>query len=328
MHLILSIIFLISGAAALYFGARWLVRGSVSLALVMGIRPVIIGLTIVAFGTSSPELLVSLNAGRTGNADIALGNVIGSNIANIALILGVSAIIRPIVMNIRAVRFDIIFMLLVSAALSFLVLDNDLDRINGALFLIGITCYIAIKIYQAMKNIREGKTVDAGLEVSERLGHDAAPDSRGVSAGLIAAGTVILIAGSELFVRGAVSIAELLGVSNIVIGLTVVAFGTSLPELATSVVASARGEGDVSLGNVVGSNIFNILFILGATALFFPIGTSDVHAADLVVMIGLSLLVIPISLIRGRITRPVALFLLVSYCCYVYYLYARQPGTM
>lgn len=324
----LDILYLLAGAAGLYFGANWLVRGSVSLALRMGIRPVIIGLTIVAFGTSSPELLVSFKAGQSGNADIALGNVIGSNIANIALILGASALIRPIVMNIRAVRLDIIFMLLVSVILSVLVLDRNLGRIDGAIFIAGITGYIAFKVYQALRNIRKGKAEDASPVISERLGPGAAPASRRVSILLVTSGIAVLVVGSELFVLGAVSIAKKFGVSNVVIGLTVVAFGTSLPELATSIVASSRGEGDVSLGNVVGSNIFNILFILGATALFFPISTAGVRFTDLLVMLGLSLLVIPISLIGGRITRAEAVLLLTIYAGYIYRLYTGHAAAM
>jgi len=319
--------FLLAGIIGLYFGADWLVRGSVSLALKLGIPPVIVGLTIVAFGTSSPELIVSFNAGRTGNADIAIGNVIGSNIANIALILGAAAMIRPIVMNIRAVRFDVIFMLLVSGLLSYLVLDRNLGRADGLLFLAGITAYIGYKIYQSMRKMREGKAEELNGETGEVIEEAAARGfSYGQAAMVILAGIVVLAVGSELFIRGAVTMARMLGVSNVVIGLTVVAFGTSLPELATSVLAAAKGEGDVSLGNVVGSNIFNILFILGATASLFPIGTGDVNLVDLLVMIGTSLLIIPISLIGGRVTRPEAAVLLAIYGGYVYYLYAMHGG--
>ena len=326
METILAIFFLVIGVVFLYFGAHWLVRGSVALALRMGIPPVIVGLTIVAFGTSSPELLVSFNAGRMGNAEIALGNVIGSNIANIALILGAAALIRPIAMNIRAVRIDIVIMLVVSAAFTLLVLDRDLDRLDGALFLAGIAGYITFKVLQALRKIREGDAAEIDHEAEEKLGPDAAEIPLAKSLLLIAAGIVILAAGSELFIRGAVTIARLLGVSNVVIGLTVVAFGTSLPELATSVVAAAKGEGDVSLGNVVGSNIFNILFILGATALFFPIGTGDVSLVDLIVMLATSVLVIPIALIGRRVSRPEALFLLAIYSGYIYHLYTKHAA--
>jgi len=162
-----AIALLLAGFAALYFGADWLVRGSVALALRLGIPPVIVGLTIVAFGTSSPELLVSFNAGRMGNADIAIGNVIGSNIANIALILGAAALIRPIVLNLRAVRFDVIFMLAVSILFTVMVLDRDLERPDGLLFLAGMAFYIVYKVRQAMCKMREGRPDVLGSGVEE-----------------------------------------------------------------------------------------------------------------------------------------------------------------
>ena len=320
-----AIALLLAGFAALYFGADWLVRGSVALALRLGIPPVIVGLTIVAFGTSSPELLVSFNAGRMGNADIAIGNVIGSNIANIALILGAAALIRPIVLNLRAVRFDVIFMLAVSILFSVMVLDRDLERPDGLLFLAGMAFYIVYKVRQAMRKMREGRpdVLGSGVEEIEEKARTLPP---GRSVLLVVVGIAVLVGGSELFIRGAVTLARMLGVSNVVIGLTVVAFGTSLPELATSVLAAAKGEGDVSLGNVVGSNIFNILFILGATATVFPIGTGDLNLVDLLVMLGTSVLIIPISLIGGRVTRPEAVVLLGLYGGYVYYLYAMHAA--
>lgn len=320
-----AIALLLAGFAALYFGADWLVRGSVALALRLGIPPVIVGLTIVAFGTSSPELLVSFNAGRMGNADIAIGNVIGSNIANIALILGAAALIRPIVLNLRAVRFDVIFMLAVSILFTVMVLDRDLERPDGLLFLAGMAFYIVYKVRQAMCKMREGRpdVLGSGVEEIEEKARTLPP---GRSVLLVVVGIAVLVGGSELFIRGAVTLARMLGVSNVVIGLTVVAFGTSLPELATSVLAAAKGEGDVSLGNVVGSNIFNILFILGATATVFPIGTGDLNLVDLLVMLGTSVLIIPISLIGGRVTRPEAVVLLGLYGGYVYYLYAMHAA--
>jgi cation:H+ antiporter len=320
-----AIALLLAGFAALYFGADWLVRGSVALALRLGIPPVIVGLTIVAFGTSSPELLVSFNAGRMGNADIAIGNVIGSNIANIALILGAAALIRPIVLNLRAVRFDVIFMLAVSILFTVMVLDRDLERPDGLLFLAGMAFYIVYKVRQAMCKMREGRpdVLGSGVEEIEGKARTLPP---GRSVLLVVLGIAVLVGGSELFIRGAVTLARMLGVSNVVIGLTVVAFGTSLPELATSVLAAAKGEGDVSLGNVVGSNIFNILFILGVTATVFPIGTGDLSLVDLLVMLGTSILIIPISLIGGRVTRPEAAVLLGLYGGYVYYLYAMHAA--
>lgn len=326
MDALYAVAFLLAGFAALYFGAEWLVRGSVAIALRLGIPPVIVGLTIVAFGTSSPELLVSFNAGRMGNADIAIGNVIGSNIANIALILGAAALIRPIVMNIRAVRFDVIFMLAVSVLFFVVVLDRSLERPEAMLFLAGMAGYLIFKVRQAMCKMREGRPDTLGSEIEE-IEEKARTLSPGRSVLFVVLGIVVLAGGSELFIRGAVTLARMLGVSNVVIGLTVVAFGTSLPELATSVVAAAKGEGDVSLGNVVGSNIFNILLILGATAAVFPIGTGDLHLVDLLVMLGTSVLIIPISLIGGRVSRPEAAALLAIYVGYVYYLYTQHaPG--
>ncbi len=327
METVIATGLLLAGIAALYFGAEWLVRGSVALALRLGIPPVIVGLTVVAFGTSSPELLVSFNAGRMGNADIAIGNVIGSNIANVLLILGVSSLVRPIVLNIRSIRLDILFMLAVSGLLTLTVLDRDLERSDGLLFLAGMALYMVYKVRQAMRKMREGRpdVLASGVEEIEEKARTL-PRRRSIL--LVVLGIAVLVGGSELFIRGAVVFARMLGVSNVVIGLTVVAFGTSLPELATSVLAAAKGEGDVSLGNVVGSNIFNILFILGATAAAFPIGTGDLNLVDLLVMLGASILIIPVSLIGGRVTRPEAAVLLGLYGGYVYYLYTMHAAGL
>jgi cation:H+ antiporter len=315
--LTISVLYLIIGIIGLYYGADWLVKGSISTALKLGIAPVIIGLTVVAFGTSSPELLVSFNAGRLGNADIALGNIIGSNIANIALILGAASLIRPIVLNIRSVKFDLIFMLVVSVAFSYIVLDRNLDTLDGILCLVGIAVYIGIKLYQVLKKKDPELVADATGEVDQ----DSMNMTWARAITLIILGIVILAVSSEVFINGAVTVATFMGVSNVVIGLTIVAFGTSLPELATSVVAAVKNQGDVSIGNVIGSNIFNLLFILGFTATLFPISTGDINVIDLIVMIATSLLIIPMAWMGGKITRPEAGFLLLVYFGYVYYLY-------
>ncbi|MDX9791136.1 MAG: calcium/sodium antiporter [Candidatus Kapaibacterium sp.] len=317
---LISIAFLIVGSLMLYFGADFLVKGSSRLAFKLGITPLIIGLTVVAFGTSSPELVVSLSAGFDGNSSIALGNVIGSNICNIALILGLAALIKPLEVNIRAVSSDLWIMLIASAVVIIMALDGDLDTLDGIILILGIIGYIVNIIRKSSKNKPE-------IDIDLTDGGKSIKDKTYFQIFLIVLGLVVLMVGANLFLEGAVNIAESLGVSNAVIGLTVVALGTSLPELATSTVAAVKGESDISLGNVVGSNIFNILMILGATSMFFPIGSKDISVIDIGVMIFLSLVIIPLGMRHNRFSRMDGLFLLAVYAGYMFYLF-KYSGTV
>lgn len=305
--------FIIVGSLLLYFGADALVKGASRLAIRLGITPMIIGLTVVAFGTSAPELVVSLSAGMRGKADIALGNVIGSNICNIALILGLSALIRPLDVNYKTAGKDIFIMVAVSVITLLLAFDGELTTIDGAILLVGIISYV-------MFNIHKSKKDSADVSVDE-LTETKYMNKNILHILMVIAGLVILMMGANLFLEGAVRMAKMFNLSDAVIGLTIVALGTSLPELATSAVASFKKHSDISLGNVLGSNIFNLLMILGATSIFFPINSTGIKVVDVVLMILLSVIIVPLSYRKNVINRYSGAFLLLIYTSYMYYLF-------
>jgi cation:H+ antiporter len=285
MSLLTAVAFVV-GVVGLVVGAEWLVRGAARLAARTGLSAIVIGLTVVAFGTSAPELAVSLGAALGGESDIALGNVVGSNIANILLVLGLSAVAGGgLYVAQRIVRIDVPIMIAVSAAVLLLGLDGRLGRIDGALLTVTLVTYIT---WLVVANRREASsTADED--------HDDIPDaveleeeySEGLSAGVLraepvwrdllflVAGLGLLVVGAQALVGAATDIATSLGVSELVIGLTVVAVGTSLPEIATSVIAAARGQRDLAVGNAIGSNLFNIMAVLGISSIITPIGVSD-----------------------------------------------------
>jgi cation:H+ antiporter len=263
--MVLYILYCLVGFVLLYFGAEWLVKGSSSLARSLGVTPIVIGLTVVAFGTSAPELVVSLISSIKGKSMIAVGNVIGSNICNIALVLGLSAVLNPIKSDPTVVRRDIPIMLAISLYLLILTYNSTLGRIEGATLFIGIILYTFMNYYLAKKET-------AGVaEIESELEEIGFVESRAKQLLLIGAGIAGVVGGAQVVVNNAVIIMTILGVSEKFIGLTIVAFGTSLPELATSVVAAMRGEMDISIGNLVGSNVFNIMSVLGAASLVRPI---------------------------------------------------------
>jgi len=263
--MVLYILYCLVGFVLLYFGAEWLVKGSSSLARSLGITPIVIGLTVVAFGTSAPELVVSLVSSIKGKSMIAVGNVVGSNICNIALVLGISAVLNPIKSDPTVVRRDIPIMLAISLYLLLLSFNSTLGRIEGATLFIGIILYTFMNYYLAKKETAGAADIESELE---DIGFVA---SRPKQLVMIAVGIVGVVGGAQAVVDSAVFIMTELGVSEKFIGLTIVAFGTSLPELATSVVAAMRGEMDISIGNLVGSNVFNIMSVLGVASLVRPI---------------------------------------------------------
>jgi len=263
--MVLNIVYCLVGFVLLYFGAEWLVKGSSSLARSLGVTPIVIGLTVVAFGTSAPELVVSLISSIQGKSMIAVGNVVGSNICNIALVLGLSAVFHPIKSDPTVVRRDIPIMLAISLYLLLLTLNSTLGRIEGATLFIGIILYTFMNYYLAKKETAGSAEIESELE---DIGFVA---SRPKQILMITAGIAGVVAGAQVVVNNAVVIMTILGVSEKFIGLTIVAFGTSLPELATSVVAAIRGEMDISIGNLVGSNVFNIMSVLGVASLVRPI---------------------------------------------------------
>lgn len=307
------ILYLVGGLIMLFIGAEGLIRGSSTLAIKIGITPLIVGLTVVAFGTSAPELVVSLKAALVGNSSISLGNVIGSNIANIALILGIASLIRPLYVHANIIMREIPIMIGVSILLIVLLLDGEVGFIDGLIFVLGIIVYTIANIYMARK--------EKSSEVKEEF-EEGLKSRLGVSVSIIfvVIGLVLLIVGANFFVQSAVAIAKLFNISDAIIGLTIVAIGTSLPELITSIVASYKKESDIAIGNVVGSNIFNILGILGITALIVPISSTGISNLDLIIMVLTAILLVPISKSGMRISRIEGLFLVAGYVVYTYYL--------
>ncbi|TWT46631.1 calcium/sodium antiporter [Botrimarina hoheduenensis] len=307
--------FFVGGLLLLVAGAELLVRGASRLAAAAGISPLVIGLTVVAFGTSAPELAVSVKAALTNQADLAVGNVVGSNTFNVLCILGLSALIAPLAVSKQLVRFDVPVMIGTSVAVLALASDGTLSRAEGFFLLVAMGAYIAI----LMKLGRQQDVIDSV---------DTSPSNTG-SAGtlssllLAVSGLVLLVVGSQWFVDAAVSIATAWGVSPLVIGLTIVAAGTSLPELVTSVIASLRNERDIAVGNVVGSNIFNLLCVLGAATAVAPEGAAITPAMlrfDLPVMLAVALVCLPIFFTGLSISRGEGAVLLFFYVAYVGYL--------
>ena len=318
-----NLVWLVLGLVALYYGAEWLVGGSARLARAAGITPLVIGLTVVAIGTSAPELAVSLVAALDGNSDVALGNVVGSNIANLGLILGLSAMVQPLPVDLRLIKRDLPAMVLAAIALTLLAIDDDISRLDGLFLLLGLGVYSVIMLRAARSDpvpvLQELEVFPVRAEPPVRVTRDVA---------LVLIGLALLVAGGKLLVTAAIFFARLMGVSDLVIGLTVVAIGTSLPELATSILAVARGHTDIAIGNVVGSNIMNILCILGVTATVRPLRADPgMIAFEMPIMIGISLLLVPLALRHLRIERWEGAVLLVSYLGFVVLLLQRSSGT-
>ena len=308
--MITSLTLLILSLVALYIGAGWLVQGSSALALKAKISPLVVGLTIVAFGTSAPELVVSLNATLSGQGDIAIGNIVGSNIFNIGVILGVSATICPLQVKKQLLRIDIPVMLAATVLFTILFWNGTLGRTEGLFFLTGIIIYTIFSLFYSRKHGTEGSS----QELEEQPKHWA------VDTLAIVGGLVVLVFASRLLVDNAVSIAKELGVSEAVIGLTIVAAGTSMPELATSVVAALKKRTDIAIGNVIGSNIFNLLAVLGLTATIAPVETNQINWTDMLVMLGTSLLLLPFMRTGFKIGRGEGVVLFVIYIAYTLYL--------
>ena len=310
----------------LYFGAEWLVKGSSSLARGLGISPIVIGLTVVAFGTSAPELVISVVSSIQGKSMIAVGNVIGSNICNIALILGLAAVFHPITCNRSVVRRDIPIMLGISLYLLLLTLNSRLGRIEGATLVGGILLYIYFNYSVSLKESRQdpgngAKDHDISTEEVQRIA------SRSRQIFLIVVGIAGVVVGAQIVVDCAVKLMTILGVSEKFIGLTLVAFGTSLPELATSVIAALKKEMDISIGNLVGSNVFNILAVLGVASLMNPISIKGGFVQsglliDYLVMFLSSLLVWLMMRKTCTLTLKNGFILLLFYAGYIIYLMA------
>ena len=313
--MLIDLLYLVIGLVGLYYGAEWLVGGSSKLALRLGVTPLVIGLTVVAFGTSAPELAVCLQLNLTGLPDAAVGNVVGSNICNILLILGVSALMRPIEIKSQVIRREMPVLIVVSLVFVAVLWDGVLARWEGGVLVVGIVGYVwasfALVKRVALPEVEEEFAVEIGRPEEA----EAIPGK--VLAGLILAGLVLLVAGAKFFQLGGVGIAQRFGISDAVIGLTVLAFGTSLPELATSMVATAKGEGDIIAGNAVGSSIFNVLAILGITVLVKPMLISGIVPLDLWFMVGSAAICVPLMWTRSHLSRVEGGCLLVAYLIFV-----------
>jgi cation:H+ antiporter len=315
----LVLVLFILGLVLLVVGAEALVRGASRLAATIGISPLVIGLTVVAFGTSAPELAVAVKSALTGaaGADIAIGNVVGSNICNVLLILGISAVVAPLVVSQQVVRIDVPIMIGVSFLLLLLALDGVIGRIDGAILFGGVIAYVAFAV---TKGKRENAAVAAEYE-KEFGGEEARKSPVAVNLLYVGAGLAMLVYGSKWLVDGAIIIARAAGVSELVIGLTIVAVGTSLPEVATSVMASIRGERDIAVGNVVGSNLFNILSVLGFASMVAPVRVAlSALTFDIPVMIVVAVACLPIFFTGYAISRWEGALFLGYYVAYTLFL--------
>ncbi len=313
---------LLGGLTLLLAGAEALVRGGAAFARRLGVGPLLVGLTIVAFGTSAPELVVSLRATLRNAGDIAVGNVVGSNIANVLLILGLAAIIRPLRVKAQVVRIDIPIMIGVSLLVLPVLIDGRVNRVEGLGLVAGIAGYTILSVLFARREREPIVLTEFDRAVS------AKPRNLAGQVLAMLLGLSMLTIGSDLFIRGARPFAISLGVSEAFIGLTVVAVGTSLPELITSVVAAARGESDIAVGNVVGSNIFNLLAILGTSALLRPIRAPGVVGIDYIAMLAAALVLLPFAWSRLRLSRWEAMLLLAGYAAYLYFRQNVTPGLV
>ena len=307
--MLIPVLLVLVSLVVLYFGADFLVKGSSSLAVRFGISPLVVGLTVVAFGTSAPELLVSVQSALVGNSGIAVGNVMGSNIFNVCAILGISAMIYPLRVNPRLVRFDMPVMLVATLLFVLIFHDGSFGRWAGILFFVGICAYMIYCVYKAKRGeVTEG---EEEIKVTKSWILDVV---------FVIIGLGLLVWGSDLLVNNAVSIAKALGWSEAVIGLTIVAAGTSMPELATSVVAAMKKRTDIAIGNVVGSNIFNLLAVLGLTATITPVETNQINWLDMGVMFGSSLILLPFMRTGFKIGRGDGVVLFIIYVAYTVYL--------
>ncbi|MGF1657518.1 MAG: calcium/sodium antiporter [Verrucomicrobiales bacterium] len=307
------------GLVGLYYGAEWLVRGAGALAARLKISPLIIGLTVVAYGTSTPELMVSLRSTFDGYGDLAVGNAVGSNILNVCLILGLAALIRPISCHLQLLRVDTPLMLVFTGLFLLLFLDGTISRVDGAILVSALIAYTGMNLVLAKRQITE-PTVLAEFE------HEVPKPGKNLITDicLLLVGLVLLAASAHFLVEGAVYVARAWGISEAVIGITIVALGTSLPELSTCLVAAFRNAGDLALGNIIGSNVYNLLGILGVAGLVFPIESQGITWLDLGAMSASSLLLWPMLWTDRELGRREGALLVALYGLYVWSLWPKS----
>lgn len=309
---------LLVGLVLLIVGADLLVKGAARLASSFGVPALVVGLTVVAFGTSAPELAVSVKAAYSGQAELAIANVVGSNVFNILMILGLAALVSPLIVSQQLIRQDVPIMILISFITVALVWDGSLARWEAAILFVGLLSYVGFLFVQGRK---QGMDV-VDDEVSEML-QEKVPLWKNLL--LVVAGLALLVIGARWLVESAVEIASALGVSEAVIGLTIIAAGTSLPEVMTSVVASLKGQRDIAIGNVVGSNVFNLLCVLGLSGMVSPeplLAGEQMTHLDLPVMLGVAMLCLPLFFVGSMLTRLEGCFFLALYVAYVWYMIA------
>ena len=316
-ELLMIALYITGGLVLLFFGADWLVQGAVTLALHLGLSPLIVGLTVVALGTSVPEALVSVQAALGHQGGIALGNVIGSNILNIALILGLSSLILPLKVDSRIVKADVPLLTGATFMLVVLLEDFHISRMEGAFLLLCIVFYVTGNIMTVKRTSPEEDKIE-GMEIPEDSGKTLWRD-----VGFLILGIVTLGFGANFLVTGAVDLARIFGLSEALIGLTIVSIGTGTPELATVLMAAFRKTPDLAIGNVVGSNLFNIMFVLGIAGLVAPLDGKGISSVDLYVMLGVTILLLP-TVWTGRILDRKEGFLFLA--IYVGYLYHLWPA--
>ena len=304
-----DILLFIGGVGVLYFGAEWLVRGASRLARSLGVSPIVVGLTVVSMGTSAPELVISIVASLQGNPDLAVGNVMGSNLANIGLVLGISAILRPLHVSTKVVMREVVVMVVITALLLPLILDSQIGRLEGSLLVTMLVFYLTYVVWRSKKDGPAAPHVEQHEETGDLssrmiLRHSA----------LTVVGVLGLVLGAFAIRGSAVALAEAMGISELVIGLTLVSIGTSLPELATCAVAALRHEADIAVGNILGSNIFNITFVLGVTSILSPLGFHpDVLRLEFPAVMFITVLMVPIVRHRLVIRRRQGFALLSTY---------------
>ena len=314
-ELLLITLYITGGLVLLYFGADWLVKGAITLALHLGLSPLIVGLTVVALGTSIPEALVSVQAAIGHQGGIAIGNVVGSNILNIALILGLSALINPLKVDSHIVKADVPLLAGATFMLVVLLEDFHISRMEGAFLLLCIVGYVVGNIMTVKKTAPEDNKID-GLEVQEDSGKTFWRDIA-----LLIVGIITLGFGANFLVTGAVDLARIWGLSEALIGLTIVSIGTGTPELATALMAAYRKSADLAIGNAVGSNLFNIMFVLGIAGLVAPLDATGINPSDLYVMLAVTLLLLP-TVWTGRVLdRKEGFMFLAIYVGYIYHLW-------
>ena len=314
-ELLLITLYIIGGLVLLYFGADWLVKGAMTLALNLGLSPLIVGLTVVALGTSVPEALVSVQAAIGHQGGIAIGNVVGSNILNIAMILGLSALITPLKVDSHLVKADVPLLTGATFMLVVLLEDFHISRMEGTFLLLCIVGYIVGNIITVKKTTPEEDKIE-GMEIPEDPGNNFWRDIA-----LLIVGIITLGFGSNFLVTGAVDLARLWGLSEALIGLTIVSIGTGTPELATALMAAYRKSADLAIGNAVGSNLFNIMFVLGLAGLVAPLDAKGINSSDLYVMLAVTILLLP-TVWTGRILdRKEGFLFLAIYFGYLYYLW-------